>query len=393
MKLTKLSILFAVLLVAACSGEPEPENGGITVITQLPKAFPSSAADYELDIWTCEPWTAYVESDGAIRWITMAKESGEAGSGKIKFHLTANTGFDSRSAAIRIQAGDYSKKLTVKQNQNNSISVSTDEFTVSSIGERIEVQVVSNLDYRVVIPTDAPWITPAADDTKSLGQTLLKFDVAPNDTYMPRRSAITLETEEEEDITITVNQLRNVDLLVSQPDTVRLGVADTTFVIEISTNLEYTVDLLSESWLTIQETARGALTSKAYAFAAEENPKSLRRAEFVIEADSAAFSRTIVIEQSGPNDGRLALERKSLTAIFEATGGSEHWTKYNNWCSDEPVSRWYGITTDANGFVQVRGPVSGHPKNQRGFPQKKLPWHCAFCTENRPEEKTEEIKK
>ena len=41
----------------------------------------------------------------------------------------------------------------------------------------------------------------------------------------------------------------------------------------------------------------------------------------------------------------------------------------------------------------IRGPVSGHPKSQRGFPQKKLPWHCAFCTENQLEEKTEKIKK
>ena len=40
----------------------------------------------------------------------------------------------------------------------------------------------------------------------------------------------------------------------------------------------------------------------------------------------------------------------------------------------------------------IRGTVSGHPKGQWGFPQKKLPLDCAFCTENRPEEKTEEIK-
>ena len=40
----------------------------------------------------------------------------------------------------------------------------------------------------------------------------------------------------------------------------------------------------------------------------------------------------------------------------------------------------------------IRGTVSGHPKGQRGFPQKKLPLDCAFCTENWPEEKTEEIK-
>ena len=30
---------------------------------------------------------------------------------------------------------------------------------------------------------------------------------------------------------------------------------------------------------------------------------------------------------------------------------------------------------------------------RQGFPRKKLPPDCAFCTENRPEEKTEQIKK
>ena len=41
----------------------------------------------------------------------------------------------------------------------------------------------------------------------------------------------------------------------------------------------------------------------------------------------------------------------------------------------------------------IRPGLRGHSKSQRGFPRKKLPPDCAFCTENRPEEKTEQIKK
>ena len=36
---------------------------------------------------------------------------------------------------------------------------------------------------------------------------------------------------------------------------------------------------------------------------------------------------------------------------------------------------------------------NGHSKAQRGFPQKKLPEHCAFCTENIRGDETDGIKK
>ena len=358
MKLLKLLIPLIAILFAACSTDSDdktdsnPHHKGITVITELSGSFPSAAAEYELDIWTSEAWSAYIKSDRPLQWITLTENWGDPGYGKIEFELSANTGFSSRSTVICIQAGGYTKELTVTQNQNNSISVSENRFTIPSTGGGIEIDVVSNLDFHIVIPKSATWITRVGDDTKALSQTTLKFDIAPNDTYASRNAVLLIETEEEEDIEITVNQLRNVDLLVSQPDTVRLGISDTTFVLDISTNLEYTVTLPSVSWLAIQEPTR-ALTSASYKFTVAENPKSMRRAEFIIEADSSVFSRKIIIEQSGPNDKRLAFERGSLIAIFEATGGSEYWTRHTNWNSDEPVSRWWGITTDADGFVRT----------------------------------------
>lgn len=359
MKQLKLLIPIIAVLITACSTSPDerkvnenPYPDGITVITQVPSVFSPSAVEFEIDIWTSDVWSAQVQSDRPVNWIDLTEDWGEVGCGKIKFSLSANTGFDSRSTTILITAGEYTKEITVTQNQNNSISVSASEFTVPSTGQRIEIEVASNLDYDIIIPDDATWITRVEEDTKALERTSLKFDAAANDTYMPRHAVIVLRTEEEDDVEITVNQLRNVDLLVSQPDTIRLNTSDTTFVMEISTNLEYTVSLTPVAWLTMQEQTR-ALVLASYVFTAEENTKSMRRTELVIEADSAEFSRRIIIEQSGPNDERLALERSSLMTIFEATGGSEYWTKYTNWGSDEPVSKWYGITADANGFVKT----------------------------------------
>ena len=43
-------------------------------------------------------------------------------------------------------------------------------------------------------------------------------------------------------------------------------------------------------------------------------------------------------------------ERTALTALYNAAGGS-NWTRNDNWLSGQPLSTWYGVSTDANGRV------------------------------------------
>lgn len=361
MRKNKLLILLPLLFLSACSDdssdtdgnkEKNPYPNGITIITDVSESLSCSAGQYDVDLWASETWSAYVKSSKPLNWITLTNDWGEAGYGKISMSLDANTGFDARSANIFIMAGEYTEELVVTQGQNNSISVSQTEFTVPSTGSRIELQVSSNVEYSIEIPNSATWITRVEEDTKALTESLLVLDIAPNDTYEARSAELKIRPEGEDEINITVLQVRNVDLIVSLPDTVRLGVSDTTFVMDISTNLDYSVNLASNSWLTMQEPSR-SLETATYTFTAEANPKELRSATLSIDADSTQFSKTIIIEQSGPNDPILELERKSLIAIFNATGGSDYWTKNTNWCSDKVISTWYGITTDVNGFVKT----------------------------------------
>ena len=43
-------------------------------------------------------------------------------------------------------------------------------------------------------------------------------------------------------------------------------------------------------------------------------------------------------------------DRATLTALYHATGGAG-WNDNTNWLSDEPISTWYGVTTDGGGRV------------------------------------------
>ncbi len=43
-------------------------------------------------------------------------------------------------------------------------------------------------------------------------------------------------------------------------------------------------------------------------------------------------------------------EREILIEFYNATGG-DNWTNNENWCTDEPLNTWYGITTDNEGKV------------------------------------------
>lgn len=57
-------------------------------------------------------------------------------------------------------------------------------------------------------------------------------------------------------------------------------------------------------------------------------------------AGSVSASATVTVD----------LERGALAALYEATGG-EDWFDKEGWLSDDPISDWYGISTNADGRV------------------------------------------
>ena len=87
---------------------------------------------------------------------------------------------------------------------------------------------------------------------------------------------------------------------------------------------------------------------------------SERAADIEITDARGLITRSVSITQDAAID-YLTNEREALVALWKATGG-ENWKDLSNttggqtystsnWCTDAPVSSWYGVTVDGDGHV------------------------------------------
>ena len=70
---------------------------------------------------------------------------------------------------------------------------------------------------------------------------------------------------------------------------------------------------------------------------------------------TAVFALASLVVLSGDNaqaQGSVAEDRAALVALYNATDGA-NWTDNTNWLSNETLSEWHGVTTDATGRVTV----------------------------------------
>jgi len=75
----------------------------------------------------------------------------------------------------------------------------------------------------------------------------------------------------------------------------------------------------------------------------KQTQKSITVTRSVISS-FAAVDTDAELEPEGPT------ERDILIALYDATNG-DNWTNNTNWCSDKPLSEWYGVSTNSKGRV------------------------------------------
>ena len=75
-------------------------------------------------------------------------------------------------------------------------------------------------------------------------------------------------------------------------------------------------------------------------------------------ATKSSYAVTVTVsDDNGGSDSinvtiNVTVDRAALVALYNATGGAT-WTRRTNWLTNEPLSEWYGVTTDGHGRVTV----------------------------------------
>ena len=102
-----------------------------------------------------------------------------------------------------------------------------------------------------------------------------------------------------------------------------------------------------DSWCSVTPMSGGAGTSSISISVDENTGTEDRSCTVDILCNGTAVASIPVVQQGSTETDA---ERRFLTELYRALGG-EQWEDNTGWLSDQPVREWYGVTTDADGYV------------------------------------------
>ncbi len=105
----------------------------------------------------------------------------------------------------------------------------------------------------------------------------------------------------------------------------------------------------AQDWISVVPATR--MEKQTITLKLEPNAGDSRTAEVQVKSTDGKLSLTYTISQEPNSDYLLALEREALIAIYNALDG-DNWINNENWCSDKPVSEWFGLHTHDDGTIR-----------------------------------------
>jgi len=152
-----------------------------------------------------------------VDWIVDEASSRGLSSHTLKYIVSANEGYDSRSAEIIFydKNSDLKDTLKVAQAQKNAIILSEKEFKVSANECTIEIELNANVEYQIF--EECSWIELLNSQKRTLQKECLKFKVERNISTNIRIGNIYFENEDKF-ITDSLTIIQNGDILLINVD-------------------------------------------------------------------------------------------------------------------------------------------------------------------------------
>ena len=264
------------------------------------------------------------------------------------------------------------------------LTVKSDLYPLNARGDSTELVFTTNESWNIVTETEEEkrdWyrVYPLSGDAEE--DIRVNVQVDSNLSYSDRNFVILLKSESLEE-RIEVRQLKqNVILLGGNRYEVTFE--EQTLTVEVRSNVDYRVEIGEGSdWIIETPDSRSEeLKRREHVFRIANNLQESARTGLIFFRDlSSSLSDELTLIQSGWEDPDP--ERTALVSIYESSGG-DSWTRNDNWCSDKPLSDWYGVETDAWGHVtalrlshnNLSGTISEKISKLTGLQHLDLSWN------------------
>ena len=188
-------------------------------------------------------------------WITY-KGTRAVQTSRLVFNVAANSGKEKREGRITIPGGGRTETVTIYQaGETPTIVLTQNKYEVSAAGETIKVEINSNVDFTVSIPSSASWIEETG--TRAFSTHTKYFTISPNTTTSSRSAEITFKnttynlTEK-----VVVNQaelsISTITVHVPKKGTLAAVLDEKGLNAEMIVSLKITGELNDEDFITIR---------------------------------------------------------------------------------------------------------------------------------------------
>lgn len=279
-------------------------------------------------------------------WIKQQTEKTRAlTTSNLNFTIDPNETGDKREGEIIIKSGELSETIKVYQGFEDFITLTKKDFTIPEEGGNVDIEIKSTLNYEVKMFPDVDWITEI--QSRAVSTHTHHYTISPNDTYDPREVKIVFYDPKDENVadTVSIYQMYKGAILVARNE-YQIDVKGGELNLTVQTNLEFDVEV-SDIWIQQVHPTR-ALTEYNLSFAISENTEQKDREGTITVKDKNSDKKQVITVKQSYVDP----EREALIALYKATNG-DNWTNNTNWCSDKPISEWYGIIKNPDGSLLI----------------------------------------
>ncbi|MBP3289798.1 MAG: leucine-rich repeat protein, partial [Alistipes sp.] len=294
------------LTVTASKFEVEAEGGEVEIEVK-------ANVDYD---YTIDP--------DAADWVKY-KATRALESSTLVFEVAENEDMEKREAQIMIHSGDLEELVTIYQEGNEpTIILSKNEYTVSDKGETIAVEVKSNVDVAVEIPSDVDWVKE--NSTRAMSTNTFYLDVAPNEDYKSRSAAVKFTNKENGLSEIVMISQAQMDAIVIAKDSYTIDNEGGEIDIEVGHNVDFDVEI-SDSWIT--KTSTRAFETETLTFTiAANNSDDGREGTIKFISKDKSISQTVKVFQSQSNalivsKKDIVIDEKAQSVEFEVRANVE----------------------------------------------------------------------
>ena len=312
-------LLFVIVSMAllACSEDGYESRLRELILEDLKFDCGQSSQDL---VFRHEDMSVY-ECESSEEWCRV---SIDVPSHKLTVIVAANDTYDPRTAIITIADKNNAEKraFNVSQDRNTGLFIGETSFEVPMEGGSVTVNLESNVNYEVVIPTDCDWVTMAEPAAKSRGleQSSFTLVMKENRSYHGR-DAIVKVVNKDEGLSGSV--------FIHQPFTTVFSVDSTafeipmdggTFAIGVKSNIDYEVVMPSEcKWITPSVTSHSSpVTSDSISieFTVKEN-KGYDDREAVITLVNKEAGVSVALNVQQPFNAVFKADQKTFDVPME----------------------------------------------------------------------------